>query len=181
MDETIKIEHIENRIYSIRGQKVMLDSDLASLYEVETKVLNQAVKRNIEKFPESFMFQLMSDEWAKLRSQSVTFKNDIRKFKPYAFTEHGVLMLANVLRSKKATIISIQIVEAFVKLRDYALTHVGINDQVAELRRLLMLHIEKTDNKLSEHDKSISQIIRTLNNFIEQPKKTKTIGFRAGE
>ena len=89
MTEVIKTEHIENRIYTTRGQKVMLDSDLAVLYEVETKVLNQAVKRNIDKFPVSFVFRLTSDEWETLRSQFVTFRNDIRKFKPNAFTEHA--------------------------------------------------------------------------------------------
>jgi len=171
---------IQDRIYTIRGQKVILDSDLAKLYEVGTKVLNQAVKRNIDKFPTSFMFQLTADEWSNLRSQFVTFKDDVRKFKPHVFTEHGVLMLANVLRSPKATVISIQIVETFIKLRDYALTNLGLNEQVSELRRLLMLHIDNTDNRLSEHDKTINQIIQVLNNLIEQPKPTTTtkIGFR---
>jgi len=87
MNEITKTERIENRIYTIRMQKIMLDSDLAALYEVETKVLNQAVKRNIDKFPASFMFRLTSDEWENLRSQFVTFRDDIRKFKPYAFTD----------------------------------------------------------------------------------------------
>ena len=179
MNEITQKERIENRIYTIRRQKVMLDSDLAILYEVETKVLNQAVKRNIEKFPGTFMFQLTHDEWEYLRSQTVTFRDDIRKYKPYAFSEHGVLMLANVLRSKKATVISIQIVEAFVKLRDYALSQVGINEQVAELRQLLMLHIENSDIKHSEQDEAISQIIRVLNNLMDQPRKSKRIGFNA--
>ncbi|MCL2348652.1 MAG: ORF6N domain-containing protein [Planctomycetaceae bacterium] len=169
---------IQDRIYIIRNQNVILDSDLAKLYEVETKVLNQAVKRNIDKFPASFMFQLTADEWKGLRSQIVTFKDDVRKFKPYAFTEHGVLMLANVLRSKKATAVSIRIVETFIKLRDYALTHVGLNEQISELRQLLMLHIDKTDHRLSEHDQTIHQIIQVLNNLVEQPRKTKKIGFR---
>jgi len=169
---------IQDRIYTIRGQRVMLDSDLARLYEVETRTINQAVKRNIDKFPELFMFQLTDEEWKNLRSQFVIFKNDTRKFKPYAFTEHGVLMLANVLRSKKATSISIRIVETFIKLRDYALSHVGFNEQISELRQLLMLHIDKTDHRFSEHDQAISQIIQVLNNLIEQPPpKTKRIGF----
>jgi phage regulator Rha-like protein len=171
---------IQDRIYTIRGQRVMLDSDLAGLYEVETRAINQAVKRNIDKFPELFMFQLTDEEWKNLRSQFVIFKNDTRKFKPYAFTEHGVLMLANVLRSPKATTISIRIVETFIKLRDYALSHVGFNEQISELRQLLMLHIDKTDHRFSEHDQAINQIIQVLNNLIEQPpKKTKKIGFHA--
>ena len=107
----------------------------------------------------------------------MTFKDDVRKFKPYAFTEHGVLMLANVLRSKKATAISIRIVEAFIKLRDYALTHVEFNGQISELRQLLLLHIDKTDHKFSEHEQTIQQIIQVLNSFLEQPRKTKKIGF----
>ena len=177
MNRITKTEHIENRIYTIRGLRIMLDSDLAALYEVETKVLNQAVKRNIDKFPLSFMFQLKPNEWENLRSQFVTFRNDIRKFKPYVFTEHGVLMLANVLHTKKATTISIKIIEAFVKLQNYSLTHVELNEQVAELRKLLMLHIENTDGKISEHDQAISQIIVALNNLIGNPKPAKRIGF----
>lgn len=178
---TNKLIPIEDRIYAIRGQKVILDSDLAKLYEVETKVLNQAVKRNIDKFPASFMFQLSKDEWVNLRSQFVTFKEDVRKFRPYAFTEHGVLMLANVLRSQKATAISIRIVETFIKLRDFALTHVELNEQISELRRLLMLHIDNTDNTLSEHDKTMNQIIQVLDHLIVQPRKTNKIGFQIGE
>jgi len=123
------------------------------------------------------MFQLTDDEWSILRSQFVTAKDEKRRFCPYAFTEHGVLMLANVLRSQKATAISIRIVETFIKLRDYALTHVGFNEQISELRQLLMLHIDKTDHRLSEHDKTIHQIIQVLNTLVEQPKKTKKIGF----
>ena len=172
---------IQDRIYTIRGQKVILDSDLAKLYEVEIKVLNQAVKRNSDKFPDSFMFQLTADEWKNQRSQFVTFKDDVRKFKPYVFTEHGVLMLANVLRSKKATTINIQIVETFIKLRDYALTHVGLNEQVSELRQLLLLHIDKSEHKFTEHEQTICQIIQVLNNLVEQPRKTKKIGFHTGE
>ena len=92
-----KVLQIKNLIYTIRGHRVMLDSDLAMLYEVETKVLNQAVKRNIKRFPSNFMFQLTKDEWLSLRSQIVTFRNDIRKYTPYAFTEQGVAMLSSVL------------------------------------------------------------------------------------
>ena len=173
---------IQDRIFTIRGQNVMLDSDLAKLYEVETKVLNQAVKRNVDKFPDLFMFQLTAEEWKNQRSQIVTFKDDTRKFRPYAFTEHGVLMLANILRSPKATTISIQIVETFIKLRDYAMTHVGINEQISELRQLLMLHMDNTGHRLSEHDQTIHQIIQILNSFMEQPpQKTKKIGFHTEE
>jgi len=123
------------------------------------------------------MFQLTDDEWNNLRSQFVTAKDEKRRFNPYAFTEHGVLMLANVLRSPKATTISIRIVETFIKLRDYALAHVGFNEQISELRQLLMLHIDKTDHRFAEHDATIHQIIEVLNHLVEQPKTTKKIGF----
>lgn len=108
---------IQNLIYVIRGQRVMLDSDLARLYEVETKVLNQAVKRNITRFPDNFMFQRSKDEWQSLRSQFVTFSSNIRKYTPYAFTEQGVAMLSSVLRSEKAIQVNIQIMNTFVKMR----------------------------------------------------------------
>jgi len=94
-----KLTKLQKMIYDIRGQKVMIDSDLADLYGVELKAMNQAVKRNIERFPADFMFQLTAEEWANLRSQIVTFSNDSRKYKPYAFTEHGILMLSSVLNS----------------------------------------------------------------------------------
>jgi hypothetical protein len=112
-------ERVESRIYLIRGEKVMLDEDLAALYEVEVKVLNQAVKRNIERFPEDFMFQLASGEAAPLRSQTVTLnagRGQHRKYLPYAFTEQGVAMLAGVLRSERAVLVNIEIMRAFVRI-----------------------------------------------------------------
>ena len=115
------IVQIQNLIYMIRGQKVMLDSDLAMLYEVETKVLNQAVKRNIERFPEDFMFQLTEQEWEdfKVRSQFVTSpKGGGRQYLPYVFTEQGVSMLSSVLKSKRAIQINVQIMRTFVKMRE---------------------------------------------------------------
>ena len=154
----------------------MLDRDLAGLYGVEVKRLNEAVKRNIERFP----FQLTQDEWNNLRSQFATANENISKvrFCPYVFTEHGVLMLSNVLNSTKAINMSIQIIRVFDKLRKYALEKTSKNIRMEELQKLLMLHIENTDLKFSEHDKTIKQIIIALNNLIEQPPKTKTIGFR---
>lgn len=156
----------------------MLDSDLARLYEIETKALNRAVRRNVDRFPEFFMFQLTKEEWENQRYQFGTFKNDTRKYLPYVFTEHGVLMLSSVLNSKRAININIQIMVAFVKLRQYALSQVSTNEQISELRQLLMLHIEHTDNRFSEHDHAISQIIEALNNLIEYPKESKKIGFQ---
>jgi len=174
-----KLTQIQNMIYEIRGQKVMLDSDLAVLYEVETFNLNKAVKRNIERFPDDFMFQLTKAEW-----ENLTFQNGIsnkqhggRRFMPHAFTEQGVAMLASVLNSPKAVIVNINIMRAFVKLRHYVLTKNDTNEQIAELRKLLMVHIENTDYKITKQDKTIEQIILALNNLIQKPPKTKTIGF----
>ena len=171
---------IQNLIHEIRGQKVILDNDLAALYEVETYNLNKAVKRNLDRFPDDFMFQLTKAEWDHLIFQFgiSSFQHGGRRFMPYAFTEQGVAMLASVLNSPKAVTVNINIMRAFVKLRHYVLSK-GKDEKIAELRKLLMLHIENTGNKFSEHDKAIKQIIIALNNLIEQPPKTKTIGFRA--
>jgi phage regulator Rha-like protein len=168
-----KLMPIQKMIYEIRGQKVMLDSDLAALYDVETFNLNKAVKRNIGRFPADFMFQLNKEEW-----ENLTFQNGIsskqhggRRSMPYAFTEQGVAMLAAVLNSPKAIDVNINIMRAFVNLRHYALSQTGTNEQIAELRKLLMLYIEK-------NDKRVNEIIIALNNLIEKPKVTKKIGFR---
>jgi len=168
-------------IYEIRGQKVMLDSDLAALYEVETFNLNKAVKRNIERFPNDFMFQLTKDEWENLIFHfGISSKqHGGRRFMPYVFTEHGVLMLSNVLNSKRAVNMSIQIIRVFEKLRKYALKQTSKDARIAELHKLLMLHIENNDYKFSEYDETIRQIVQALNNLVEQPKKTKRIGFNA--
>ena len=175
-----QLTQIKKMIYDIRSQKVMLDSDLAALYEVETFNLNKAVKRNIERFPADFMFQLTKEEWENLTFQFGISKNQQhggRRFMPYAFTEQGVAMLASVLNSPKAIGVNISIMRAFVKLRHYVLSKSDKNTQIAELRKLLMLHIENTDYKLLEQDKTIKQIIIALNNLIEKPPKTKQIGF----
>ena len=175
-----KLTHIQNMIYEIRGQKVMLDRDLAELYGVEVKRLNEAVKRNIERFPSDFMFQLTQDEWGVLRSQIVTANVSISKirFLPYVFTEHGVLMLSNVLNSSKAINMSIQIIRVFDRLRKYALEQKPKDIRIEELHKLLMLHIENTDYKFSGYDETIKQIVFALNNLMEQPQKTKKISFR---
>ena len=162
---------IQDLIYEIRGQKVMIDSDLAKIYGVELKALNQAVKRNIERFPSDFMFQLIDEEWKNLRSQIVTFSKDTRKYKPHAFTEHGILMLSSVLNSDKAIEVNIQIMKIFVNMRHYTLSLSSTNDQIAELRKLLMLYIEK-------NDKRVNEIIIALNNLLEIPPQSKRkIGF----
>ena len=153
----------------------MIDSDLAALYGVEIKVMNQAVKRNSGRFPSDFVFQLTDDEWNSLRSQIVTSKGTRggRRYAPYAFTEQGVAMLSSVINSERAIEVNINIMRTFVTLRHYALSKSDTTDQIAELRKLLMLYIEK-------NDKRVNDIIIALNNLIQQPVEPKKIGFRTG-
>jgi hypothetical protein len=168
-----KITQIQSMIYEIRGQKVMFDGDLAALYEVELKVMNQAVKRNISRFPSDFMFQLTNDEWNSLRSQFVTSNSSNRggrRYVPYVFTEQGVSMLSSVINSERAIKVNISIMRTFVQLRHYVFDKSGTNEQIAELRKLLMLYIEK-------NDKRVNEIIIALNNLIEKPPQTRRIGF----
>jgi len=165
---------IQDLIYEVRGQKVMLDSDLAELYEIETGALNRAVKRNKERFPDFFMFQLTEDEWSILRCQIGILKKHSRKFLPYAFTEHGVLMLSSVLNSKKAVSVNIEIMVTFINMRQFVLSQSGTNEQIAELRKLLMLYIETNDERVND-------IIIALNNLMEKPKEPRRIGFRTDD
>lgn len=192
---------VESKIFLIRGKQVMVDRDLAELYGVETKVINQAVKRNLERFPEEFRFQLTAEEYDflrshfatskgpndSLRSQFVTLKNEEEslrgkhsKYLPYVFTEQGVAMLSAVLRSETAVQVSIRIMKAFVELRHYVSSQIVKTDdkaELAEIRRLLLLHIDHCNKKFSEQDKKISQIIQVLNNLIYEPKPKRKIGF----
>jgi ORF6N domain len=167
----VPIETIERKIYLIRGCKVMFDSDLAAMYQVPTKVLNQAVRRNIGRFPEDFMFQLTGDELESLRSQIVT-SNDGRggkRYLPYAFTEHGVAMLSSVLKSRRAVELNILIIRAFVRLRDYLATHKDLARKLAD--------VERTQQ---EHGSHIRQIYDCIQRLIEPPEQPKRrIGFRA--
>jgi len=139
---------IISKIYSIRGRQVMLAQDLAELYEVETKVLNQQVRRNIGKFPERYMFQLTKDEYGRLRSQNVTLKRGQHvKYLPYAFTEHGILMLSSVLNNERADKVNILIIDTFVKLRELMIMHKDLFHQLAQVQ-----------NKITEHDNQIMLI-----------------------
>jgi phage regulator Rha-like protein len=172
-----ELAKIKKMIYEIRGHQVMLDEDLAKIYQVETGALNRAVKRNIERFPPNFMFQLTKEEYENLICQFGISSWGGRRKLPYAFTEHGVVMLSSVLNSKIAAKINMAVINAFIEMRHYALAKPDTNTQIAELRKLLMLHIENNDNKFSEYDKTIRQIVQVLNNLIEQPKPAKRIGF----
>jgi phage regulator Rha-like protein len=177
--ELIPINSIENRIFTIRGKKVMIDRDLAELYGIPTFRLNEAVKRNIKRFPNDFMFKLTDEEHKEVIANCDNLQNlKYSPSTPYAFTEQGVAMLVIVLNSPKAIEINIQIMRTFVKLRHFVLSQTGKNEQIAELRKLLMLHIDNSDSRLKEHDEAIEQIFRVLNNLIEKPKETKKIGFR---
>jgi len=162
----MQLSVIHSKIYEIRGQKVMLDFDLAELYEVETKVLNQAVKRNKDRFPKDFMFQLTKEEWEFLRSQIVTLEKEGRgkypKYLPFAFTEHGVTMLASVLRSEKAIKMNIAIVRAFIALRQFAINYKDLALQLKELR-------ETVDN----HNGQLNQIYNALENLLDDKAEQK--------
>lgn len=163
------IEGIGEKIYLIRGQKVMLDSDLAKVYQVATRVLNQAVKRNLNRFPEDFMFQLTEDETKSLRSQSVTSNKSRggRRYYPYVFTEHGAVMLASILNSPTAIEASIKVVRAFIKMRSILALHQDLAERIEEL--------EKTTDK---HDQNFAVISQLLSQVFRDPKFLKRqIGF----
>ena len=162
-DVIIAEELIISKIFNIRGRQVMLASDLSELYQVETKVLNQQVKRNIGRFPERYMFQLTREEYDRLRSQNVTLKRGQHsKYLPYAFTEHGVLMLSSVLNSERAEKVNILIIDTFIKLREILL-----------LNRDMKHQLEKVMNKLDEHDNNILIIFEYLKQ-LEQSKQEET-------
>jgi hypothetical protein len=165
----VPAERIEHAILVLRGQKVMLDSELAALYEVPVKALNQAVKRNLDRFPEDFMFQLSQEEATSLRSQSVTSKagRGGRRTEPYAFTEQGVAMLSSVLHSPRAVHVNIEIMRAFVRLRQML-------QQNAELARKLAALERKYDGQF----KMVFEAIRDL--MTPAPKEKPRIGFRRG-
>jgi len=173
-----KLAQIQKLIYEIRRQKVMLDSDLAELYQVETKVMNQAVKRNTDRFPPEFMFQLTQREYDNLKSQFVTSSWGGRRKLPFVFTEHGVIMLSSVLNSKIATKINIAVVKAFIEMRRFI--EKPVRQKLEDLEKVLMLHIDDTNHNFTNQTAVINEIIIALNNFIEKPPKTRRIGFNAG-
>ncbi|MBB5440587.1 hypothetical protein HDC92_004290 [Pedobacter sp. AK017] len=151
-------EVVLSKIYLIRDQKVMLDSDLAELYGVETRVLNQAIKRNIVRFPDSFMFQLLEEEWNALISQFVISNGrGGRRKLPYAFTEHGILMLSSVLNSTQAIQMSIRIIEMFVLLREMVLLHKDVS-----------VLVEQVENRLMKQDQKIEVLFTYLNKFMDK-------------
>ena len=168
MSEIIKIQ---NLIYEIRGIKVMLDSDLAKLYGVETKRLNEAVKRNIARFPKHYMFQLTEEEFYSLRSQIATSKEGKggRRYMPYVFSEQGVAMLSSVLNSEIAIQINIKIVDTFVAMRHFALENKELTKHLNELEQYFM-------NYCKDNEKDKQQIYEAIDLLITRTKPTK-IGF----
>ena len=172
---------VESKIFLIRGKQVMVDRDLAELYGVETKRITEAVKRNIERFQEEFRFQLTENEMAELVANCDRFRSlKHSTVASYVFTEQGVAMLSAVLRSETAVQVSIRIMKAFVELRHYVSSQIVKTDdkaELAEIRRLLLLHIDHCDKKFSEQDRKINQIIQVLNNLIDDPKPKRKIGF----
>ena len=165
-------EVVMSKIYLVREEKVMLDSDLAELYQVETRRLNEQVKRNWERFPKDFMFQLTHEEWENLKSQNATSSWGGRRKLPYVFTEHGVLMLSSVLNSERAIKVNIQVMRIYTKLRKMLLTHKDLLSKVNEL-----------EAKVSNQDKSIKQVFAYLKELIrEKEHPREPIGFkRKGE
>jgi len=152
---------IQNKIFTIRGVQVILDRDLATLYQVETKVFNQAVKRNIQRFPQKFRFQLTKEELQNLRSQNVTFKENLTtKYLPYAFTEFGVSMLSAVLKSNIAIEISIKIIESFVNMR-----------KVISSNTLMYQRFERIEQRLSIHDENFEKIFKAIADKSVKPEQ----------
>jgi hypothetical protein len=173
MPSTLPANDLGSLILSARGLKVILDVDLAKLYGVSTKVFNQAIKRNQERFPKSFMFQLQRQELANLRSQFVTSSlHGGRRYLPYAFTEHGALMAATILNSPQAVKMSIALIEAFVRLRQEFATTQALARRLAEIERTVI-----------HHDTALTELFRVIKPLLapppEQPRKK--IGFRPDE
>lgn len=172
MTELQPLELITSKILVLRGQRVMIDADLAELYGVPTKALNQAIKRNTERFPNDFMFQLTADE----KQEVVTNCDHLRNLKfsrtlPYAFTEHGAIQAANVLSSAQAIKVGIYVVRAFVRLRELLLLNTELAQRLDELE-------ERTERKLDTHDQAITGLMNTLRQMMTPPEiKKRPIGF----
>ena len=163
-------EIVMNKIYFIRDQKVMLDRDLAELYEVETRRLNEQVKRNIDRFPEDFMFQLTKEEFENLKSQIATSSWGGRRKLPFVFTEHGVLMLSSILNSERAINVNIQIMRIFTRVRQLLTDNLSVK-----------LEIEEIKKKLENQDKNIELVFSYLDELIEKqenPQPRKQIGYK---
>lgn len=170
----MELQLLQQKIYEIRGQRVMLDNDLAALYEVETKVMNQAVKRNSDRFPDRFMFRLTKEEWLLMRSQFVTASTQNKRnseITPFAFTEHGVTMLASILKSKKAIAVNIAIIDAFLKLKEFANNYLELSNQLKLLEN-------KYDKQFDDIFEAINYLLKK-DNQTKQQSERKQIGFKS--
>jgi hypothetical protein len=166
----VEEQKILNRIYMIRGQKVMLDRDLAEMYRVETKVFNQSVKRNKDRFPKDFMFTLSEKEWETLRSQIVTSSWGGTRYRPNAFIEQGVAMLSSVLNSNIAIEVNIRIIRVFTRLREYALTH-----------KEILLQLSRLEKEVKNNSQDIENIFTVLKELIEKhssPLPKNKVGYK---
>ena len=175
----VAVDAIASRIVTLRGQRVIVDADLAALYGVETKRLNEQVRRNLERFPADFMFTLEQDEWEALRSQFATLKTgrgQHRKYLPYAFTEHGAIMAATVLNSPRAVEVSIYVVRAFVQLRELLAGHKELAKRLDQLEA-------RMERKLLTQDQAIAGILDAIRQLMAPPPapKKRPIGFVTGE
>ena len=169
MKQTVSVEIIKDMIVDIRGHRVILDSDLASIYGVETKYLKRQVRRNINRFPSDFMFKLTKEEF--LRCQKVTSKRGGRRYLPFAFTEEGVAMLSSILNSKRAVQANIAIMRAFVKLRELMAVHKALAEKIDSLEK-----------KLMKHDKNFVIVFKAIKQLIaEEQKPKRKIGFHSDE
>ena len=161
-------EVVMNKIYVIRDKKVMLDEDLADLYGVETKRLNEQVRRNLDRFPDDFMFALNEEEFVNLKSQNATSSWGGRRKLPNAFTEHGVLMLSSVLNSKQAIQVNIQIMRIYTKIREMLISHKDV-----------FIRVEQVEKQLIKHDQKIELLFTYLSRFIDKEEVPRTaIGFK---
>jgi len=166
----MQLSRIQNRIFEIRGQKVMFDFDIAALYNVDTRVLKQAVRRNMERFPPDFMFVITKEEFKSLRSQIVISKKGGTRYLPYAFTEQGVAMLSGVLKSKRAIEVNISIMRVFILLRQYALTHKDLTEKLKKLER-------NYNKKFKDVFQAINYLLTKEMNDNKQ-RNRKRIGFK---
>ncbi len=179
-------EKVISKIYQLRGKRMMLDSDLAQMYNVETKVLNQAVKRNMLRFPEDFMFTLAQSEWENLRSQFVTSSSPDqsklwggRRTLPFAFTEQGIAMLSSVLNSETAILVNIQIIRVFTRMRELLSTHKETLLKLEKIEKALL----GQHAHLNKHEHDIESIFKVLKELFQpaQPPTRKRIGFKSDE
>lgn len=161
----MELKAVQNKIYEIRNQKVLLDFDLAKLYEVETRALNQAVKRNIDRFPDDFLFQITTEEWVALKTQNSNSSQSVmssekhrgQAYRPFAFTEQGVAMLSSVLKSKKAIHVNIAIMRTFVLIRQFALSHADLTKKLKEIE--------------TKYDKQFKDVYEAIHYLLQKDKK----------